>query len=420
MNEKKNMIILEELKKQLLGLNHINIVDNKLVYGDKEIDLTGFELSSLLDKSFITSLQGLDIDQLFEKIEKRINELKSNNNEEKWKLVVEENPLMNNITVFHKKDVKTDRNVEFINIRTSDGENHLFRNDINMDIFAEYNNLKANYGNDITPDILAKEIEKWKKDRMDIDKVDKTLNDTNSMVSFQNKVREIQDKFKDVKEVSIEVNNEEEIVYINNSNEPDKNVIITFEPDINGNLEMIVHKNNVSSLTTSKQNEEEVKDMKTENIIDNYNYDTRDMEYEESTNIISEEQFYELLKHDGEYSSKEREEVDYFYKNISDRIEYKDPSIAELLERYGNNVELMQLSDYTNVRQEEAIRMFYEYNDKFLKSQGLETGKAYTLMDNRPKNNDDNNEGYANNTLMFVIASLTVLMGIIVLMIVVK
>lgn len=417
MNEKKNMIIFEELKKQLLGLNQIRIEGNKIVFEDKSIDITDFDLSSLLDKNFIASIQNLEPDRLFESLEKKINELKDKSNEDKWKLVVEENPLMNNITVFHKKDKKTEKNVEYINIRTSDGQNHLYRNDINMDIFAEYNRLKSSYGGDITPDILAREIEKWKKDRMDIKDVENVINNTDTLVSFQNKVREIKDKFKDVREINVEVNEEEEIVYINNSINPDKNVIITFEPDINGNLEMIVHKNNVSSLTTSKQNEEEeVKEEKTENIIEDYNYDTKGMEYEETSNIISEEQFYELLKHDGEYSPKEREEVDFFYKYIEDRIGYNDTYIHDLMERYGNKVEEIQVSDHMNVRQEEAIQMFYEFQDKYLKVQGYETGKAYTLNDTRNKNT----EGYANATLMFIIASITVVVGMILLMIVVR
>ena len=219
-----------------------------------------------------------------------------------------------------------------------------------------------------------------------------------------------------------EVNEDEEIVYLNNSIYPEKNVIITFEPDINNELEMIVHSNNVSSFTTGKENSEnneEVKDMKTENIIDTYNYDTKGMEYNESTNIISEEQFYELLKVNGEYSDKEREEIDFFYKDISDRIEQKDPSIEEFMDRYRENVEIMELSDYTNIRQEEAIQMFYKFKEELLKAQGLETGKAYTLNNDRYMNND-NNEGYANNTLMFIIASLTVIVGMIILMMVVK
>jgi hypothetical protein len=289
-----------------------------------------------------------------------------------------------------------------------------------MDIFSEYNKLKASYGDDVTPDMLAREIEKWKKDRMDVKNSEKTVDDTNSLVSFQNKVRELQDKFKDVKEVTIEVNEEEEIVYLNNSIYPEKNVIITFEPDINNELEMIVHSNNVSSFTTSKENQEnneEKKDIKTENIISDYNYDTKGMEYNESSNIISEEQFYELLKINGEYSGKEREEIDFFYKDISDRIEQKDPSIEEFMNRYKENVEIMELSDYTNVRQEEAIQMFYRFKEKLLKAQGLETGKAYTLTNDIYKGN---NEGYANNVLMFIIASLTVLVGMIILMIVVK
>ena len=89
------------------------------------------------------------------------------------------------------------------------------------------------------------------------------------------------------------------------------------------------------------------------------------------------------------------------------------------MNRYKENVEIMELSDYTNVRQEEAIQMFYRFKEELLKAQGLETGKAYTLTNYRYKNND-NNEGYANNTLMFIIASLTILIGMVILMIVVK
>ena len=422
MNEKKNEIILNEILKQYTGLNQITITDNKIVYGNKEIDISNFDMSSLLSEDFINSLQGLNVDELFESLNKKIAELKTKDIEDKWKVVVKENPLMNNITIFSKKDKDIDRKVEFINIRTSDGQNHLFRNDINMDIFNEYNKLKASYGDNVTPDMLAREIEKWKKDRLDVKDAEKTVNNTDALVSFQNKVRELQDKFKDVKEINIEVNEEEEIVYLNNSIYPEKNVIITFEPDINNELEMIVHSNNVSSFTTGKENSEnneEVKDMKTENIIDTYNYDTKGMEYNESTNIISEEQFYELLKVNGEYSDKEREEIDFFYKDISDRIKQKDPSIEEFMNRYKENVEIMELSDYTNVRQEEAIQMFYRFKEELLKAQGLETGKAYTLNNDRYMNND-NNEGYANNILMFIIASLTVIVGMIILMMVVK
>ena len=95
----------------------------------------------------------------------------------------------------------------------------------------------------------------------------------------------------------------------------------------------------------------------------------------------------------------------------------KDPSIKEFMNRYEEYVELMELSNHINVRQEEAIHMFYEFKEEILKDQGLETGKAYTLTNDIYKGN---NEGYANNVLMFIIASLTVLVGMIILMIVVK
>ncbi len=421
-----NENILNELKKKILALNLLKIADNKITYGDRSIDINNFDLSLLLSDDFVKAIADMKPDELFNAIEKKVKEYKGLTATDKWKQIISENPFMKNITIFNQKDKDTLLNVEYINIYTSDGKNHLYRNDIGMDIFVEYNKLKAMYGNDITPEMLVNQIEKWKKDSLSIEKSDSLIENSTTNESFKNKLREIRSNFEGKEEIVVEANMDEEIVYINNREHPDLNVIVTFDKDINGELVMKVHKNNVNEITSSKVNpsdENEVdKEVKVDNIVDLNDYAYKDMKYKNSEEIMDENTFYELLNVSGPYSKEDREKVDKFYKNIQERINNKDSSIEGLMKNYGEKVEEMQLSDYTNERQEEAINNFYTYQEMLDKTKGINTGKAYVYEPNKVLNTDeDNNNGYSNSfSVIFTMAMTVLLLGVIALVLLTK
>ena len=147
----------------------ITLDDKMLKYKDEEVDISSFNINDLLsdpNSHFAASLDTLSPEDVFKIIRLHAVLLggsktitrgpEKDESNKKIELIKQENPLMRNISVVKKNDDGIKR--EYINIVASDGKDHLFPNDRNVNIFDIYELLKLQNGGTVTPDELLAAI----------------------------------------------------------------------------------------------------------------------------------------------------------------------------------------------------------------------------------------------------------------------
>ena len=422
----KNYTIFETLKQTYPELNAFFINKGFLIYRDKKLDLSKFDLEVLINEDFINSFKGKNPEEIYKIFEEKLTPPKKLSNKEKLKNIVMENPTMRNITIFNNEDLVSHTKEEFINIRVSSGENYLFKNDGNFDIFNFYYGLERVYGDNITPDIIAQEINKWHMNKLEVISSDAVMEKEDCKESFKNKLREIKEQYKDKTEINIEANIEEEIIYINNINEPDKNIIITFEYDINNELVMRVHKTNVKQEKTVNnvedidKNDEE--DVITANQISNSNVLNSNMNYTNTSSTISKKDLFDIISKDGPYSNQELEQVNNYFKDIENMIKNNIAGYESIMEELNNYVEQLQISkNVFSEREDDFMKRCYKLYDELEMKKGNSKGSQLTLKTDAAKytqvDSDENNSyGFSSPAaIIIMIASIVVVLSIIVL-----
>ncbi len=426
----KNATIFDTLKQTYPELNSFIVKDGFLIFGDKKLDLTKYDLELLINKDFINTIKGKKPEEIFKIFEEKLTKKQEISNKDKLSTIVMENPSMKNITIFTNEDINTHEKEEFINIRTSNGENYLFKNDMNFDLFEFYYSLERIYGDNITPDIVAKEIEKWSLNKLEVLEAQQVLNKEDCKQSFKNKVREIQEQFRDRPEIKVEANIEEEIVYVNDENTPENNIIITFEYDINNELVMRTHKNNVKQeIKTVKdidmpQEEPQVvaEEKIVSNIVGNSNLTNNNMGYTSTETTISKQELIEIISKDGPYSEEELNKVNAFFNDIMLMITNDNVGYEEIINDLNAYVESVQVSkDSYTERETDFMNRCYQLYDEVEKKKGVNKGAQLTLTPNGSKTSqvaydDSNNYGFSSPaSIIILISSIVVVLSIIVL-----
>lgn len=418
-NIDKNKIIINSLLQNFNNISEMRIEGNNLIYRDRSIDISNFDLERILTKEYVMSLQNKTEEEIFDNIYNQVVSLEKVSNKDKLEVIKKENPIMDNITIFTRDDLETHKKEEFINIRLSTGENYLFRNDINLDIFKIYTELKATYGDDITPNTLAKQIEKWNLNRLDIEKADVLLEKEDTKESFKSKLKEFVDYYKDRQ---IEANKEEEIIYINNPLHPEENMIITFDLDINNELVMKVHKGNVrQDFLQSKEeldNGEEIKNVEDINSVSDSLDGTSNMDYNANYSVISKEEFYYILNNGIELTDVEKEKVDNYFKNIQDLIENnKEEEYEAIINDLDKYAESLELQGSMTIKQEYAMNKIRDIHLELEKKYGINKGDSLKLLpSNGFSSNNTDNFGYSSIlSIITIIGMIIVTMGIVVI-----
>ncbi len=407
-NFKKNKMIIETIKESSELFKDLQVLGNNLVFRDTTVDLNNVDIEAI-----INNIPEITPDNLYSALAQYKTK---KNNASKWEIVKQENPSMKNVTIFNNHNLEYNKEEEFINIRTSDGKNHLFKNSIDLDIFNEYNKLKATYGDDISPDILAANIQKWQLNELEVETADKTMNNPNINENVKNQVQEYLNKYKGNNNIEITVNANADIIYINDTLHPEANIIITFTKDINNELVAVEHHNNLSSEAIYKENVdmgEPTESTNTErqpvneiNSISNSVRESNNTDYQNTTNILSDNDLSHLVSK-GNYSSTEVEMINNYINNLDKMIDNKDPNVESKMQILSDSIANLQIFKDTFTPEEQTvIDKFYELSEKLNKSLGLDKGQVLTYKNNLKNNSDANNAGQLNILSIFISVAL--------------
>ena len=127
--EKNLEIIKKRLKESSPEFNNLQISGNMLIYNNQSFNLNEIDLETVLPNILPNiSASALSDDTNKKDIEKQ------------WEVIKKSDPNMKDITIFLNHRIDLNKDEEFINIRTSDGINHLFKNDKNR--FRHINPLR--------------------------------------------------------------------------------------------------------------------------------------------------------------------------------------------------------------------------------------------------------------------------------------
>ena len=402
----KNLEIIKRLKESSPEFNNLQVSGNILIYNNQSFNLNEIDLETVLPNILPdVSASTLSDDTNKKDIEKQ------------WEVIKKSDPNMKDITIFLNHRIDLNKDEEFINIRTSDGINHLFKNDKNLNIFEAYNEAKRIYGDNITQDTLAKYIEKFQLTELSVEPAENIIANPSINENIKNQLQEYIERYKGQNNIKITANVSEDIIYINDLANPDNNFIITFDKDINHNLEAIVHKTNVSSEETYASSGEEKKDNQVSNDISNSAATPYNTDYQNSETIISDEEFKYLISN-RQINENNYQQIKAYLDNVKNMISNKDSNAEIKIKNIEESItNLILMDNLTEIEQSiinEANGIANTYNDGLSKGQVLtyRNAKIPPITEGTDNNTTGNNDsGYLNIVSIFVIIS-AILIGL--------
>ena len=337
---------------------------NFLVLGDKKVDISNFDISSLFDgvNPFMGSLDQLTPDDIFNII--NVHALatggpdfvlpdnmyeREQTDEEKLKEIKKENPLMEYVTIIEKPTEFGPK--QYFNIVDSTGKDNLFYNDINIDIFSIYETLKLqNGGENISPEDLIAAV---RRKLYDVDLMNSTHSDVDLLdEEFRNKMMYQDQLYKGDKSVDVYGNEEHDITLINDDRNAADHQVLTYENNEHGDVVATTHNQNVTGEQVVNGNGEQVSETTGIAEGDSTEEDTMEVEEDEEPKIesilIPIEEFYYIVDSGAEMDEKMRKSVNLWYSIFEDMILYEDfltPELKEILEQYRKYVMDLQLAE---------------------------------------------------------------------------
>ncbi len=352
----------------------LNMSSKYLIYNGETVDISEFNINDLLggDNAFSSSLDGLSSEDIFRIIrlhavflqsKKKDVLKKKNNNEEKLEAIKEENPLMRSISIVKKVDgVIT---TEYFNIVDSNGEDHLFVNDRNVDIFRIYEGLKGRSNGNVTPDELIEAINR-RLYRINLENARNLSESDEVSEDFSNKMEQVNDPYKNDKSVRVYGNENNDVAIVADDRDVQKHEVVTFSKNEFGDLVTETHHQNVEDGNTTTDNNE------TATVTDNQEEQVKPKEEDEIVErLISEEKFYSLLNSEFDLTEEERKSVNLFYGYLGDLVLYEAyllPELMDILNRFRSYVYKLQYERdeafEINNKQKEAIEKSNEFELK--------------------------------------------------------
>lgn len=339
------------------SFNGLGMSDKYLTYQGEKVDISEFNINDLLsgDSAFTSSLSGLSAQDVFKIIRLHatfLSSKKKDSPEEKVEEIKRENPLLQNISIVKKVDGVITR--EYFNIVDSMGEDHLFVNDRNVDIFSIYEDLKIRNKGIVSPDELIDAINR-RLYRVDLEQ-SRELRDSNEVSEdFSNKMSSLDKPYQGDKSVRVYGNEENDIAIVRDDRNAADHKVVTFDKNENGDLVTEKHGQNVTEDGQEEQIDEQTK--KDNNIED-----------EVTQRLISEGEFYRLLNSDVDLSEEEKKSVNLFYGYLGDLVIYEDyllPELRDILNRFRAYVYGLQYEhdeeETINSKQQEAINKANEF-----------------------------------------------------------
>ncbi len=417
------------------SLNGLNLDGNNLVNGTEQVDISGFNLNDLIygeNQAFVSSLGELKPEDVFKII--RVHALLMNSKKKKYEengkneleVIKEENPLLKNINIVTRK--RNNFIDEYINIVDSAGVDHMFKNEMHLNIKDLIDVLKIRLGStQLTPEELIYELN-HKMKNVALDASINILDGEEYSESFRNKIKRVNRPYEGRKEIKVYGNEKEDIALVANPDDLSKHDIITFNTNQYGDLELVTNEQNVKG-TDTKQMEESSNfesDSTSEVVSEESEVEVEDTEDKDITaRMIPWEVFVQYVNSTVTLTEEQRKDLDLFYGCLGDLVLYEDYLMQELkdiLNLYRKLVlELqslkdggLELTDY----QQEAVNKNTEFEEQKINSSAELTeqnamlkGVAYTKkMDTRPRNTEDNTGSISTIQVIAIIIGVSIIL----------
>ena len=408
----------------------ITLEGNMLKYGSEEVDISKYNINDLLtdNENFVASLGNLSSEDVFKIIRLHATLLGTsqgitrgpakdeNESKQICEEIKQENPLMKSISVVHKNDEGIKR--EYINIVASDGKDHLFPNDRNVNVFMIYEFLKLQKGgNDVTPDELIEAVYRKLYD-VHLSTAEDLMDKESTSEDFRNKLERINEPHKDSKTVRVVGNEEHDIAVISDMTDPTNHKVVTFDQNEFGDLVVNQHGNDASQDEYIMTQVDEV-------------YDKEQDEEEVVALLINTQEFYDLINSPRLLTEEERNSVNLYYGYLGDLMMYEDylvPELRKMLQDFKDFVYELQYGDVhipLNDKQRESVDKLTEMEaavkeaDESKFQQSMVTEKVKRLERIRPVDNygvpiDEDNAGMVSTiqVLAFIIGIAIILTAI--------
>lgn len=375
--------LYEQFPESFKGLS---LEGNDLIYKNERIDISNFNINDLLTSeiSFSSSLSVLAPEDIFKIIRlhalKINSDIKNNSQSEtkkKVEIIKSENPLMKNISIVTR--TRNQITEEFINIVDSNGKDHLFKNDRNIDLFAIYEALKLQSGNTVTPDELIAAINRklheiQLEDSRDLNSRSTTRED------FINKINTVSTPYKDDLKHKVYGSEDYDIAVVADELSNDHR-IVTFDQNQHGDLVVENHSQNVAGSDTTLVTDSQSQNIDFDQTVSNTtSVEVKaSQEKEVTARLLTHDEFAALINSPSNLSETERRDVDLYYAYIGDLIIYEDyllPELQNMLNQFRSLVYEMEYSDSEkelNEKQQELIDKNKELEEKKAQNFNSET-----------------------------------------------
>ncbi len=370
-----------------------------LTYAGQKVDISKFNINDLLteENAFASNLGSLTPEDVFKIIRlhavmlesKKMTDSKIN----KTEIIQKENPLLKNISIVSR--VNEHGSEELINIVDSKGNDHVFENDRNVDILYLCEYIRSRKGSDVTPEELVAVMHDKLPEVM-MEKAERLIEKPSTTEDFANKLRAVNEPYKNEKTVRVYGNQEHDVALVVDSSNLAKHEIVTFRKNEYGDFETQRHLQNVSgtdtSITTEAGGSEQTEVSTEEEVKQDVQFEgfIRDeKEIEIRAVLISSDEFYRLLNSPLDLSEEERKNVDLYYGYLGDLVLYEDylvPELKDILNRYRAYVYDIQFNEndefVPNEKQQEAVRKAEEFEEK---KQKLENERSLDKVEEEVK-----------------------------------
>ena len=374
---KLNEYALKKLQEKNPNLMDISIKGNLLFYEGKTIDISNFSIGELMtdELPLINNINSLNSEDVFTIIELHAllinSKIKMMNDSKKQQATFQSNKSNQLFAQTFKKFDQLGREKQYIHVVDSFGKDNVYVNERHesFDDMDEFINNVCNTST-LSPEELCNFLEqKFRKihltDTYDLARDSKTNED------FNNKIRNFDEQHRNDRNFA--VGNVEEDILISNDH-----TISSYKRDREGNLiqenfaNAEIKKTMTDSIPTHNHEEtekrEEIQNQQSSNN-DEDSFVNNEVDEFKIINLISFEEFSNLINSEDEYTQKEEYEIGLFNGYLEKLMLYEDyllPDLQRILNMFKHMIEVFEVAEdgTLNRNQNKELNKFYEMQEK--------------------------------------------------------
>ena len=374
---KLNEYALKKLQEKNPNLMDISIKGNLLFYEEKTIDISNFSIGELMtdELPLINNINSLNSEDVFTIIELHAllinSKIKMMNDSKRQQTTFQSNKSNQLFAQTFKKFDQLGREEQYIHVVDSFGKDNVYVNERHesFDDMDEFINNVCNTST-LSPEELCNFLEqKFRKihltDTYDLARDSKTNED------FNNKIRNFDEQHRNDRNFA--VGNVEEDILISNDH-----TISSYKRDREGNLiqenfaNAEIKRTMTDSVPTHNHEEtekrEEIQNQQSSNN-DRDSFVNNEVDEFKIINLISFEEFSNLINSEDEYTQKEEYEIGLFNGYLEKLMLYEDyllPDLQRILNMFKHMIEVFEVAEdgTLNRNQNKELNKFYEMQEK--------------------------------------------------------